>query len=63
MVDVRLSRGTALSEAESPVISCVKGIGTVFVVLGRRILDGKPGVFPARRDTIIAPGLHRARKE
>ena len=26
------------------------GIGIVFVVLGRRILDGTPGVFPARRE-------------
>ena len=43
---------TALNEAERPVITWgqVPSIGIVFVVLGKRILDGKPGGFPARHE-------------
>lgn len=36
--------GSDLNDAERPVITWLLGIGIAFVVLGRRILDGKPGV-------------------
>ena len=38
------------------------GIGIVFAVLGKRILNGKPGGFPARHEP-FALSLRRARKE
>ena len=34
-----------MSEAENSVITWVQVLGFYFVVLGRRILDGKPGVL------------------
>ena len=37
------------------------GIGIVFVLLGRRIVDGKPGV--SGRGTSPGSVFHRARKE
>ena len=37
--------------AEISVITWVhSGTGIVFVVLGRRMLDGRPGVFPERHE-------------
>ena len=36
--------GVALHDLERPVNHPGAGIGKVFVLLGRRILDGKPGV-------------------
>ena len=41
---------TALNEAESPVNTWLQVLGSYFVVLGRRYLDGKPG-------TSLAPSL------
>ena len=39
-----LCNGIAFRILERPVITWAQVIGIVFVLLGRRILDGKPGV-------------------
>ena len=58
----RFCSDTASYEVESPLITWVRtDTGIVFVVLGKRILGGKPGVFPERRERGLS--LRRARKE
>ena len=55
------SYGIALNDLERPVVTRVDtGIGIVFVLLGRRILDGKPGV--SGRGTSLVSVFHCAER-
>ena len=58
---------TALNEAERPVGNCLDSgiIGIILfeVYLGRRILEGKPGVVPARHEPCSqSPIVHEGNK-
>ena len=53
---------TALYEVESPVITPGSGTGIVFVILGRRILGEKPGVFQRGTSVVSVSVVHEKSK-